>query len=151
MSATPLGALFGRRAEGLPPPEPVEFRSLVLPRSPNTCLAAPAGAHPAAHLETPPVPVPAAGAWPVLRRLGRHFPRTYPLAEWPERRQAQWVERSPRVGFPDVIAAELVEDGPLGAGLFLYSRSLFGWSDLGVNRRRVQAWIEAFDAALRAP
>jgi uncharacterized protein (DUF1499 family) len=48
-----------------------------------------------------------------------------------------------------VIAAELAEDGPTGAGLFLYSRSLFGWSDLGVNRRRVQAWIEAFDAALR--
>jgi uncharacterized protein (DUF1499 family) len=145
----PLGALFGRGPMGLPPAEPVEFRSLVLPRSPNTCLAAPAGAHPAAHLETPPLAVAVATAWPVLRRFGQRFPRTYRLAEWPERRQAQWVERSPRLGFPDVIAAELVE-GPGGAaGLFLYSRSLFGWSDLGVNRRRVQAWIEAFDAALR--
>jgi uncharacterized protein (DUF1499 family) len=85
----------------------------------------------------------------VLRRFGQRFPRTHRLAEWPERRQAQWVERSPRLNFPDVIAAELAE-GPGGAaGLFLYSRSLFGWSDLGVNRRRVQAWIEAFDAALR--
>jgi uncharacterized protein (DUF1499 family) len=145
----PLGALFGRGPMGLPPAEPVEFRSLVLPRSPNTCLAAPASAHPAAHLETPPLAVAVATAWPVLRRFGQRFPRTYRLAEWPERRQAQWVERSPRIGFPDVIAAELAE-GPDGtAGLFLYSRSLFGWSDLGVNRRRVQAWIEAFDAALR--
>ena len=148
MSA-PLAALFGRGTEGLPPPEPVEFRSLVLPRSPNTCLAAPAGAHPAAHLVTPPLPAGVAAAWPVLRRLGQRFPNTYRLAEWPERRQAQWVERSPRLGFPDVIAAEL-EEGPGGAaGLFLYSRSLFGWSDLGANRRRVQAWMEALDAALR--
>ena len=148
MSA-PLAALFGRRTEGLPPPEPVEFRSLVLPRSPNTCLATPAGAHPAAHLATPPLPAGAAAAWPVLRRLGNHLPNTYPLAEWPERRQAQWVERSPRMGFPDVIAAELAEGPGDAAGLFLYSRSLFGWSDFGANRRRVQAWIAALDAALR--
>ena len=148
MSAS-LAALLGHGAQGLPPAEPVEFRSLVLPRSPNACLAAPAGAHPAAHLATPPLPVGAATAWPVLRGFGQRFPRTYPLAEWPERRQAQWVERSALLNFPDVIAAELAEDGPAGAGLFLYSRSLFGWSDLGVNRRRVQAWIEAFDAAFR--
>jgi hypothetical protein len=145
----PLGALFGRGPMGLPPAEPVEFRSLVLPRSPNTCLAAPAGAHPAAHLATPPLPVGVTAAWPVLRRFGQRFPRTYRFAEWPERRQAQWVERSPRLNFPDVIAAELAEGLGGAAGLFLYSRSLFGWSDLGVNRRRVQAWIEAFDAALR--
>ncbi len=39
--------------------------------------------------------------------------------------------------------------GPPGAGLFLYSRSLFGWSDFGVNRTRVEAWLAALDAALR--
>jgi uncharacterized protein (DUF1499 family) len=145
----PIAALFGRGANGLPPAAPVEFRSLVLPPSPNTCLAAPAGGHPAAHITTPPLPVGAAAAWPVLRRLGERFPRTYPLAEWPERRQAQWVERSAALNFPDVVAAELAE-GPHGAAaLFLFSRSLFGRSDFGVNRRRVQAWIEAFDAALR--
>lgn len=149
MSA-PLAALFGRRTEGLPQPEPVEFGALVLPRSPNTCLAVPNGAHPSAHIATPPLPVSAAAAWPVLRRLGQRFPNTYPLAEWPERRQAQWVERSPRLGFPDVVAAELA-DGPGGrAALFLYSRSLFGWSDLGANRRRVEAWMQALDAAIRA-
>lgn len=149
MSGTPLGALFARGAGGLPPPEPVDFRSLVLPPSPNTCLAAPAGARPDAHLATPALPVSAATAWSVLRGFGRRFPRTFPLAEWPERRQAQWVERSAVFNFPDVIAAELVEDGASGAGLFVYSRSVFGWSDLGVNRRRVQAWMDAFDAALR--
>jgi len=96
----------------------------------------------------PPLPVDAATAWPVLRRLGERLPRTTLLGEWPERRQAQWVERSALARFPDIIAAELVP-GPAGAGLFLYSRSLFGWSDFGVNRRRVAAWLAALDAALR--
>lgn len=144
---TGLGALFGRGAQGLPPPEPVPFDRLVLPRSPNTCLAAPAGAHPGQHLVTPPLPVDAATAWPVLRRLGERMPRTTPLGEWPERRQAQWVERSGLLNYPDIIAAEL-RPVANGTGLFLYSRSLFGWSDTGVNRRRVEAWIAALDAAL---
>ncbi|MBL6455103.1 DUF1499 domain-containing protein [Belnapia sp. T6] len=147
MSA-PIGALLGRGAAGLPPAEPVDFTRLVLPPSPNTCLAAPPGGHAQAHITVPPLPVDAATAWPVLRRLGEGLPRTYPLAEWPERRQAQWVARSALMNYPDVIAAELVP-GPGGAGLFLYSRSLFGWSDLGVNRRRVEAWLAAFEAALR--
>ncbi|RYI99384.1 MAG: DUF1499 domain-containing protein, partial [Acetobacteraceae bacterium] len=142
------GMLFGRGAKGLPPAEPVDFGRLVLPPSPNTCLAAPAGMHPGAHVTVPPLPVDAATAWGVLRGLGETFPRTTLIQDWPERRQAQWVERSALVNYPDIIAAELVPL-PEGAGLYLYSRSLFGWSDLGVNRRRVDRWLAAFEAALR--
>ena len=121
---------------------------MVLPPSPNTCLAAPAGTHPGAHVTVPPLPVDAATAWGVLRGLGESFPRTTLIQAWPERRQAQWVERSALVNYPDIIAAELVPL-PEGAGLFLYSRSLLGWSDLGVNRRRVDRWLAAFEVALR--
>jgi uncharacterized protein (DUF1499 family) len=143
-----FAALFGRAGDQLPPPVPVEFGTLVLPGSPNTCLAAPPGAHRQAHITTPPLPVDAATAWPLLRALGDGFPRTTRIAEWPERRQVQWVQRSALAKFPDIIAAELAS-GPAGAGLFLYSRSLFGYSDFGVNRRRVKAWLAALDAALR--
>jgi uncharacterized protein (DUF1499 family) len=148
LAGAPLAALFNRGAEGLPPPEPVDFATLVLPRSPNVCLAAPEG-FPRAHLHVPPLPVADAdAAWPALRRLGEGFPRTFPLAEWPERRQAQWVVRSALANFPDIVVAELTS-GPAGAGLFLLSRSLFGRYDFGVNRRRAEAWIAALDAALR--
>lgn len=151
MSA-PIASLFGQGAGGLPPAEPVDFAALRLPSSPNTCLAAPPGRHPQAHVTVPPLPVDAATAWPVLRALGNGLPRTTPYGEWPARRQAQWVVRSALLNFPDIVAAELVPGpgtGATGAGLFLYSRSLFGHSDLGVNRRRVEAWLAAFDAALR--
>ncbi|MDN3566572.1 DUF1499 domain-containing protein [Paeniroseomonas aquatica] len=143
-----LGLLFGRGARGLPPAVPVDFAHLVLPPSPNTCLAAPAGGHPGAHVTVPLLPVDAATAWGVLRSLGERFPRTSLIEAWPDRRQAQWVERSALVNYPDIIAAEVVPL-PGGAGLYLYSRSLLGWSDLGVNRRRVDRWLAALEAALR--
>lgn len=148
MAGAPFSALFAKGPGGLPPPEPVDFATLRLPSSPNTCLAAPAG-FPQAHLASPPLPVDAAAAWPVLRRLGEGFPRTWLLAEWPERMQAQWVVRSSLMNYPDIVAAELTPGGPAGAGIFLYSRSLFGHSDFGVNRSRVEAWLAALDAALR--
>ncbi|MCO6416815.1 DUF1499 domain-containing protein [Siccirubricoccus sp. KC 17139] len=143
-----LAALFGRGTAGLPPPAPVEFGWLKLPASPNTCLAAPPGAHPQAHLLTRPLPIPVEAAWPKLQAVAAGFPRTWKLAEWPERFQAQWVQRTALLNFPDIIAAELTS-GPAGTGLFLYSRSLFGHADFGVNRRRVEAWLAALDAELR--
>jgi len=147
LAGAPFSALFHRGAGGLPPPEPVEFATLVLPESPNTCLGAPAG-FPGAHLTLPPLPADAATAWAALHAVAAGQPRTTLLAEWPERHQAQWVVRSALANFPDIIAAEITA-GPAGTGLFLYSRSLFGWSDFGVNRRRVEAWAAALDARLR--
>lgn len=144
----PLAALLGRGARGLPPPAPVDFDALRLPRSPNACLAAPAG-DPRAHLATPAYAAAPEALFAALLAAGDAQPRTARLAAWPERRQAQWVERSPLCNFPDVIAAE-VRAGPRGAELFLYSRSLLGWSDLGVNRRRVARWLSALSARLPA-
>ena len=121
--------------------------ALVLPASPNACLGAPAG-FPQAHLALPPLPADADTAWDALRRLGDRFPRSTRLGEWPDQRQAQWVVRSALLNFPDIVVGEIT-GGPAGSGLFLYSRSLFGWSDFGVNRRRVEAWTAALDAMLR--
>ncbi|MFC7689308.1 DUF1499 domain-containing protein [Paeniroseomonas aquatica] len=94
---------------------------------------------------------PAGGCGDRLGRAAeprRALPRTSLIEAWPDRRQAQWVERSALVNYPDIIAAEVVPL-PGGAGLYLYSRSLLGWSDLGVNRRRVDRWLAALEAALR--
>jgi uncharacterized protein (DUF1499 family) len=143
----PFSALFSRGAGGLPPAEPLDFAALVLPASPNACLGAPAG-FPQAHLVLPPLPADADTAWAALRGLGERFPRTTKLGEWPEQRQAQWVVRSAVLNFPDIVVGEIT-GGPAGSGVFLFSRSLFGYADFGVNRRRVEAWTAALIGALR--
>lgn len=51
-----------------------------------------------------------------------------------------YVQRSSLLGFPDYITVKAVEvDG--GAALVIYSRSRYGRSDLGVNKKRIDGWL----------
>ena len=115
---------------GLTPATPVDFATLILPRSPNTCLAGPADYAGPKHLSIPPYAAPPEQLWAQLNRMAAGFPHTWKLGEWPERLQAQWVERSLRMNYPDIITAE-IRPHPAGAALYLYSRSLIGWGDRG--------------------
>ncbi|MGX9962673.1 DUF1499 domain-containing protein [Roseomonas sp. F4] len=149
LSVSSLGLLRGPGTAGLPPAEPVDFSRLVLPASPNAALMSPPGATTQPHQGLPLLPVSPEAAWAALRMLGEGLPRCWKMAEWPERRQAQWVVRSRFAGFPDLVNGQVV---PLvgGSGVFLYSRSLLGYSDFGVNRRRLAAWRARLEEALRA-
>lgn len=142
-----LEMMLGRGPAGLPSPQPVDFAALRLPTSPNAHLAAPPGATNERHETIPLLPVPPEAAWQALRTLGDAMPRVWKLGEWPERLQAQWVARSRWLNFPDIIDGQVVAL-PGGSGLFLYSRSLVGHSDFGVNQSRIAAWRIAFDQAL---
>ena len=144
-----IGLIFGRGAEGLPPPVPLDFSALPTPASPNWWVALPPGeSGPAGRSEAHALPpVEAAAVWGALLGVAERMPRCTLMAAWPERWQAQWVVRSRLMNFPDIVVAEVVAR-PGGAGLWLHSRSLLGWSDMGVNRARVGAWLAALDAAL---
>ncbi len=75
-------------------------------------------------------------------------PRTSPLgAATPA--TAQWVVRSAVWNFPDIVAVQVLPRGPGSSTLALYSRSLYGHSDLGVNRRRIEAWLAALSASIQ--
>lgn len=144
-----IGLLFSRGAAGVPAPRPVDFGTLRLPASPNTCLLTPSTAPGAGHLHRDPFPVGVEAALAALRATAAAQPRTFPLAEYPERNQVQWVARTRLMNYPDIVAAEVAPAGE-GTGLWLYSRSLVGWSDLGANRARVMAWLMDVEARLRA-
>ncbi|MEL6267324.1 MAG: DUF1499 domain-containing protein, partial [Pseudomonadota bacterium] len=49
-----------------------------------------------------------------------------------------YVQTSRIVGFPDYVSARTVE-----GGIAVWSRSRYGYSDLGVNRARVEDWLAA--------
>ena len=60
-----------------------------------------------------------------------------------------WVQRSALFGFPDYISVAFL---PVGDGqqstLAIFSRARLGQSDLGVNDKRVTAWLAALEAEL---
>lgn len=130
-------------AGGLPTPALLDMTHIQRPASPNTALAAPAGADPAPDIDTPVFPVPASRLYDAVLALAADQPRTYLAAAYPAERQVHFVARSAWLNFPDLITAQIGEAGREASTLVLYSRSVYGYSDLGVNRRRLSDWLAA--------
>jgi uncharacterized protein (DUF1499 family) len=63
-------------------------------------------------------------------------------------RQFEYVQRSRVLRFPDVITVQLIPLGPDRSTLAVYSRSRYGRSDFGVNRRRVEDWLTRLERTL---
>lgn len=135
-------------AHGLPPAGPIDFTHLVRPATPNTALAAPEGFLPRPDLVTPPYPESADRLFAAIRAVAAGRRRTYVQAVFPGERQADWVVRSAAFNFPDLVTAAVSPAGPHHARLILWSRSVYGRSDFGVNRRRVKTWLAALAARL---
>ena len=145
-----LPACAAAGALGLPHPALMDMDKLQRPASPNTALAAPAGTTPAPDVVTPryavPVPVLLAG----VRAVAEAQPRTFLAAEYPAAGQVNYVVRSAVFNFPDLVTAQVTAAGPDASTLVLYSRSVYGHSDLGVNRARVTSWLAALDRTLNS-
>jgi len=146
-----LPACAGVGAHGLPPPPPMDMTHIVRPASPNTALAAPAGFTPPPDLPTPVYPVPPAVLLAALRAVAAAAPRTYLAASYPQRMQLDWVVRSAVWNFPDLVTGQVLADGAGAARLILYSRSVYGYGDFGVNRSRLQSWLAALAARIAHP
>jgi hypothetical protein len=58
----------------------------------------------------------------------------------------RFVQRTSLLGYPDLIDALVLPSGADGATLALYSRSLVGRKDFGVNRARLARWLAALGA-----
>ncbi|HEY7576395.1 MAG TPA: DUF1499 domain-containing protein [Acetobacteraceae bacterium] len=153
---TPLAWLLGfvlpacgaSGAAGLPPPVLMDMAHIARPASPNSALAAPAGSTPAPDLVTPRYPLAASRLYALVVAVAKRQPRTFVAAEYPAERQVHFVARSAVLNFPDLITAQVAEAAPAGSTLVLYSRSVYGYSDLGVNRRRLGMWLAAVQSEI---
>lgn len=131
-------------ADGLAVPAPMDLALLKRPRPQNSALAAPPGLHILPSIITRAREVPPRRLYATLCRVATAQPRTFLHVAYDDLLQAHFVVRSALCNYPDLIAVQVTPDSmPM-----LYSRSLYGHKDFGVNRRRVVAWLTALDAAL---
>lgn len=79
--------------------------------------------------------------------IARATPRTRVLFESPAEGRVTYVTRSAVAGFPDYTSVKAVPEAG-GAALMIWARQRFGVADMGVNRKRVEAWMAALEDRL---
>jgi uncharacterized protein (DUF1499 family) len=135
-------------AQGLPTPPVMDIAHIVRLSSPNTALAAPAGFSPAPDIVTGTYAIPAEKLFALVQTVAAAQPNTFQAALYPEQLQVHYVARSSVFNFPDLIMVQVRPETADTSDLILYSRSVYGQSDFGVNRKRAEAWLGALKLKL---
>lgn len=143
---TPLGT---RPLEALFPvgdSAPVDLSSLERNRKPNQFLVCPIGFCPTTpDMQSPEFDLPAEALARKWRDVVAGQPRVETLGMAAPLR-FEHVQRSARFRFPDRVTVWVIPLSESRSTLAIFSRSIYGLNDLGVNRARVESWL----AALRA-
>ncbi len=129
-----------------PDHQAISFEDLVLKPSPNQFLVCdPAVCSAEPHLTSKIYNVSAL----VLRR---HFagiisssPRIARLDTSDHFMQTDYIQRSAMMQYPDLIAVRYVSLSDETSTLYIYSRSVFGYGDGGVNKARIEGWLAKLD------
>jgi uncharacterized protein (DUF1499 family) len=124
----------------------LDFRNLKLKQTPNQYLVTPKGfATATSHRHSPEFAWPAAELARRFRAVAAAEPRVTLLAEAAGGLQFELLQRSALFRFPDTISVEVLPLGEARSTLAIYSRSRYGRSDFGVNRRRIDRWLARLD------
>ncbi|MBT4741513.1 MAG: DUF1499 domain-containing protein [Rhodospirillaceae bacterium] len=128
----------------LKPIDTIDFATLVRPVSPNTFLLCPSGFSVSApEQEAPMFEVSSdtlVSAW--LDMIGDQA-RTVEVDRSDNGFQRTFVQRTWFAGFPDVITVLFIALSTETSTLAVYSRSQYGISDLGANKKRITTWLSA--------
>src|SRR5262245_23817727 len=73
-------------------------------------------------------------------------PRVQEVGRDPAIMQVDYVQRSERLRFPDLITVRFISLGAEQSTVAIYSRSIYGRGDMGVNRARVVEWLTKLKA-----
>lgn len=86
--------------------------------------------------------VPATALAQAVEDAAMADPRVGLLAGSPAEGHMTYIARSAVFGFPDLISVRVTATETGGSSLAIYSRQRFGRDDLGVNRARVDRWLQ---------
>jgi uncharacterized protein (DUF1499 family) len=128
---------------------PVNWSTLTRHATPNDALVCPASHCPNAKPDAEPKTYSMAPAELLarLKRIALAEPNTSELYCGTDcDRAARILQHTKLMRYPDTIDIEVLPAGDNRSTLAIYSRSLIGHGDLGVNRARIERWLSALDA-----
>lgn len=134
-----IGLATGTRDDS----RPVDFATLERRTSPNDALICPGDMCPRATADaaSPAFPVAASVLREKLRAIVLAEPGASELDVGAGTDRLRFVQRSRLLRYPDIIDALVAPRGDNASTLALYSRSLVGRRDFGVNRARLERWV----------
>jgi uncharacterized protein (DUF1499 family) len=132
--------------------ERIDFAGLVRATSPNCFLVAPEGLCKASRADeiAPVFAVPAATLRQAFLRVALAKPRVSHVLKDDAGLYDNLVVVSALFRFPDLVGVRFIDLGDGRSTLALYSRSVVGHWDIGVNRSRSLAWLRETAAGLGA-
>ncbi len=146
---TPLGQPLLDRLFAVGQVPAIDFASLRLGPRPNQFLMCPPDLCAApGNAESLVFEVPAARLRERWREVVSARPGVELVVESTDGWQLDYVARSARLRFPDLVTVRFVSLAPERSTLAVYSRALYGRSDFGVNRTRTEGWLAAIVSGL---
>jgi uncharacterized protein (DUF1499 family) len=124
--------------------EAVDFEKLTLAPSPNQYLVCPPGlcSNAKANAASPLFDMPPdqlRERW--MERIGR-LPLVEEIDADPALEQYSFEVLTPLMHFPDTVVVRFLPGGEGKSTLAIYSRSHYGYGDMGANEKRVKQWLE---------
>ena len=135
---------------GPAPIQPADFKKLVLRQTPNQHLVCPrdfCAAKP--HAESPLFEQPVQSLKQKWFDLMERQPRTELVHSDPEHERYTFRVKTAVIHFPDDVTVQFIPLEGERSTLAIYSRSHYGRSDLGVNRRRIESWLRELARAFQ--
>ena len=125
----------------------IDFSKIVPPKKPNWFLALPPGSEGAVKGkgESPLFPVEVRRLKKSLEKLIGDEPRVTILKRSEDGGRYELIARTAILRFPNKVSIEIIELGEQSSSVAIFSRSVYGYSDFGANRKRVNDWLRRLE------
>jgi len=127
---------------------PLDFAVLELTPKPNQYLVCPPGICAKAqtvHREAPVYPATVDKVVEAFMGILAKQPRITAGPVDTALRQYEIVQRSAIFRFPDTVTIRFIPLDGDRTTVAIYSRSHYGYSDMGVNKKRIDTWLDALE------
>lgn len=119
-----------------------DFSSFTTRESPNDYLVCPTSICQKADLESPTFQLPVSDLIKSWENMINNQPRTQLIISDTNKHQRIYIQRSAIFRFPDYITVQFIPLDDQNSTIIVYSASKYGHYDFGVNKKRVNAWID---------